>query len=130
MAWILTPFEKALSSLEEVLRLPVDPIIRDSAIQRFEYTYELAFKFMKRFLKEAAASTAGIEENGFKDILRAAAAAGMVEDVERWFSYRGARNMTSHTYDEKKAAQVFGLLPAFARDARSLLEALQRRNRE
>jgi len=47
---ILTTFEKALLSLEKALEQPKNEFIRDSVIQRFEYTYELAWKMLRRFL--------------------------------------------------------------------------------
>jgi hypothetical protein len=47
---VLTPFEKALELLESVLQVPKDAIVRDATIQRFEYTYELAWKMIKRHL--------------------------------------------------------------------------------
>lgn len=36
-------FAKAVNRLEEVLAIPVDPIVRDSAIQRFEIVFELCW---------------------------------------------------------------------------------------
>ena len=54
----LTSFRKAIDSLSESLdwynnKSTATPseILRDSAIQRFEYTYELAWKMMKRWLE-------------------------------------------------------------------------------
>ena len=50
----LTSFEKALNSLLEVIEIykknPSDLITRDSMIQRFEYTYSIYLKMIKRFL--------------------------------------------------------------------------------
>ncbi|MFI4948509.1 MAG: nucleotidyltransferase substrate binding protein [Alphaproteobacteria bacterium] len=45
-------FERATSRLEEALALPKDPIVRDSAIQRFEISFELCWKFLKTYLEE------------------------------------------------------------------------------
>ena len=51
----LSAFEKALKSLEEIIiryqKEKDDTAIRDALIQRFEYTYSLAIKMIKRFLK-------------------------------------------------------------------------------
>lgn len=41
-----------------------------------------------------------------------------------WFVYRDKRNITSHTYDPAKAAEVAAVLPDFARHARELLQRL------
>lgn len=125
MKFDLTPFEKALSSLEEVLAIPVDPIIRDSTIQRFEYTYELAIKMLKRFLKQSATNAAEIDGQTFKDIIRLAAEQGLVEKPEDWFVYRQAQNQTSHGYDEKKAVVVYENIGPFAKSAQKLLKKLK-----
>ena len=54
MALDLTPLERALASLEEAFQacdaLPDNSLMRDGAIQRFEFTYELAWKFLRRAL--------------------------------------------------------------------------------
>lgn len=47
----LTTLEKAIESLESIVQKPIDDIVRDATIQRFEYTYELAWKTLKRYLK-------------------------------------------------------------------------------
>jgi hypothetical protein len=51
----LTSLEKALESLKRgVVRSrddPADEELRDAVIQRFEYTYELSWKMLKRILE-------------------------------------------------------------------------------
>ena len=47
-----TDFERAVTRLDEALALPKDPIVRDSAIQRFEISFELCWKFFKAYLEE------------------------------------------------------------------------------
>jgi hypothetical protein len=51
-----------------------------------------------------------------------------VNDVEAWFDYRELRNITSHTYNEEKAAKVFEAIPAFADHATELLGQLTSRS--
>lgn len=124
MLIILTPFERALVSLEEVLQLPKTSVVRDSAIQRFEYTYELGIKMLKRILEQIEPAKSLVDELGFKDLIRLAAEKGYVADPEAWFAYRESRNITSHAYDEAKAESIYAILPAFAVDARALLSKL------
>jgi nucleotidyltransferase substrate binding protein (TIGR01987 family) len=121
----LTPLEKTLASLEEVLQLNKTAITRDSAIQRFEYTYELSIKFLKRLLKRMAATPQTIDQMDYKDMIREGAKAGIIHEPEAWFVYREARNETSHAYDETKAEKVYARLPQFAQDARGLLDQLK-----
>ena len=125
-------FEKALSSLQRVLvrshTVPGDEDIRDACIQRFEYTYELAFKMLKRQLEEELPSREELDQIPFKELIRIGAERGLITVPERWFDYRDKRNITSHTYDEEKAREVFAVLSDFATDAADLLSRLQRRH--
>lgn len=120
---ILTPLKRAFTSLEEALVAPDSGFVRDSIVKRFEYTYELSWKFMRRHLIWAALET---DPETRKDLFRAAARAGLIDDPEAWFVFHEVRNLTAHTYNERNAAKVIEaahrLLPA----ARSLLEALAR----
>ncbi len=121
---ILTPFQKALASLEAILEVPKDDIVRDATIQRFEYTYELAWKMLKRHLEWAGVSDADFLTR--KSLYREAAKMGLIAHAEAWFDYHEARNLTSHTYDEVRAEEVYEVARSFAPDARQLLDALQR----
>ena len=62
----LSEFKKALDSLKEVLSKKKDNIIRDSAIKRFEFTYELAWKNAKVFLN----NNFGVDVFSPKDVFR------------------------------------------------------------
>jgi nucleotidyltransferase substrate binding protein (TIGR01987 family) len=121
---ILTPFERALSSLEEILELPKDTVVRDATIKRFEYTYELAWKMIRRHLKWTGEANAdGLNR---KDLFREAERIGLISNAEAWFDYTSARNETSHTYDEMKADEVYEEIKVFATDARKLLNELKK----
>jgi nucleotidyltransferase substrate binding protein (TIGR01987 family) len=110
-----------------------DPGLRDqfraAAIQAFEFTYEPAFKFMKRQLARSVPVPSAVDELGFMQVVRAAAEAGLVADVSRFHEYREARNITSHSYDRQKAQRIVAGLPRFADDVRYLLSRLEARNR-
>lgn len=101
--------------------------MRDAAIQRFEYTYELAWKMLKRHLDESEGS-ATVDPLSRKDLFRLGGERGIVANVEAWLAYHRARNETSHTYDENKAEQVYQVARLFAEDAGKLLRELERRN--
>ncbi|NJL30042.1 MAG: nucleotidyltransferase [Thermoanaerobaculia bacterium] len=121
---ILTSFRRALASLEAVLqKTEVDDIIRDATIQRFEYTYEIAWKMIDRHLTWMGA--ADVKQLSRKDLFREAAKAGLIEDPEAWFDYNRARNETSHTYSEQTAIEVFEAAKQFAPAARKLLIVLE-----
>jgi len=120
---ILTPLQKAIESLTEVIAQPKDEFIRDATIQRFEYTYELSWKMIKRHLVLAGFSDV---PPTVKDLFREAAKIGLISDAEKWFDYHQARNETSHTYDEDTAEEVYQVALKFLSDAQSLLAELRK----
>lgn len=128
----LSSFDKALKSLERSLlrsqKDVLDEELRDAVIQRFEYTYEISWKMMKRELEIESSHPSSIDTLSFRDLLREAAEKGLIADVEAWFEYRDARNRTSHTYDESSAKLVYDAALRFFSDAQSLLTELKRRN--
>ena len=62
----------------------------------------------------------------FKSLVREGSRFGLIDDPEVWFEYRRMRNITSHTYDEATAEKVAGSAKSFLKDAKSLLEALEK----
>ncbi len=130
----LSPFRKALASLDRAIERSKadlgDEELRDAVIQRFEYTYELAWKMLKRCVKQESPHPGGIDALSFRDLLREAAHLGILDEVERWMDYREMRNITAHTYDDSKARQVHAAALDFAEDARALLQSLDERCRD
>jgi nucleotidyltransferase substrate binding protein (TIGR01987 family) len=124
-----SPLEKAINSLNRALVRAVDATgdeeLRDACIQRFEYTFELCWKMLKRQLELELPNPTEVDGYSYRQLFRIAAERGLVQDVEAWFDYRERRNITSHTYDEEKAAKVFEALPAFAGHAEELLSSLK-----
>jgi nucleotidyltransferase substrate binding protein (TIGR01987 family) len=115
LALRLETLERALATLEEALAQPFSVIVRDATIQRFEYTFELAWKLFRK-----VARIEGLEVNSPRQAIRAAYDAGLLEDIDLWFELLEDRNRTSHTYDESTANQVFesaGRLPTALRSA-------------
>jgi len=125
----LSALKSALGQLEDGLRAAAaereSEIIRDGVIQRFEYSHELALKFIKRVLEHRHGDP--VDTMGYNDLLRTAAERGYIKNVEQWFAYRKARNQTSHTYDANVAAGVFMSASPFLADARFLLDRLEER---
>ena len=118
----IKPLEKAIISLQKALEVvPVDDIVRDAVIQRFEYSFELSWKFMKRYLREFA----GIDEYQIKEIFRQSAKVGLIDNPESGFNYHKARNLTSHTYNEDIAEEAFGYAQQFINDALDFLQNLK-----
>ena len=109
-------------------REPTDDQLRDGLIQRFEFTYELSHRTLKRFLKESAASPDDIEQMSFADLIRTANAQGLLRgDWPAWRAFRQMRARTSHTYNATAAEQVVAAIPGFLQEAEHLVAELRRR---
>lgn len=129
----LTSFEQALAALDRGLAraagAPGDEELRDACIQRFEFTFELAWKMLKRRLELDFPNPQEVDAMSYRALIRAGAEQGLIENVPAWFVYRDKRNLTSHTYNAAKAKEVFAVVSDFARDARRLLQRLTQRGR-
>jgi nucleotidyltransferase substrate binding protein (TIGR01987 family) len=126
----IQPLEKAVASLEAAMarhaQNPGDDIVRDACIQRFEFTYELSHKMLKRFLEATSANPAEFDAMPFQDLIRTGSERGLLlSDWSRWKVFRIARSITSHTYDENKAREVFAIVPDFLAEALHLRDRLK-----
>ena len=130
----LSSFDNAILRLDEGIQRYqkdiTDTQIRDGLIQRFEFTYELSHKMLKRFLEFTSPSPANIDELAFQDLIRTGNEQGLLlSDWTHWKKYREMRSRTSHTYDESVALQVVAEIPAFLQEARFLNAQLHARNK-
>lgn len=99
--------------------------MRAAAIQAFEYTYELSWKMLKRYLEATEPNPDEIESMSFQNLIRTGCERNLLlSDVEAWVNYRRERGITSHTYEEEKAIEVFNNIPAFLAEAKFLLKRL------
>jgi nucleotidyltransferase substrate binding protein (TIGR01987 family) len=126
---ILTSLEKAVASLQDALNeyaKEEDLYVRDAVIQRFEYTYELSHKLLKRHLEATAANPDEIDTLSFQDLIRLGSERQLLRSGwEKWSLYRKLRGTTSHTYDEAKAQEAMKKIPEFYEEAHFLLQQLQ-----
>ena len=128
----ITPLEQAIDRLREGLvryrQDTSDTQIRDGLIQRFEFTYELSHKMLRRYLSATAASPDRVQALTFQDLIRAGSDQGLLlGDWPIWRGYREMRAKTSHTYAEDTALQVVAGIPDFLAEAEHLRDELSRR---
>ncbi len=128
----LTSFNKALARLSEGLvrydQDRTDTQIRDGLVQRFEFTYEISHKMLRRYLEAASASPETYDSVAFQDLIRSGNEQGLLlSDWPRWRTYREMRSKTSHTYDEGIALEVVAQIPAFLQEAIHLRDQLNKR---
>lgn len=125
--------KKSLLSLERAIKRSQkdlkDEEVRDAVIQRFEYTYELSWKMLRRKLKNDFPSSLEIDALDYKDLIREGAKNGYIKDPQSWFEYRNARNKISHNYQESVAKEVYSAALKFFPDANFLLGSLESKNK-
>lgn len=125
----ITPLENAVARLREGLiryeRDIADTQVRDGLIQRFEFTYELCHKMLRRWLAATAASPDSIHALTFQDLIRVGSDQGLLKrNWPVWRGYREMRARTSHSYEEDTALQVVAGIPAFLAEAEHLAAQL------
>ncbi len=117
------------NGMEEYKQNNKSDLLRDGVIQRYEYTYELAWKTLKRFLEVSQPSVTTIDQLSFPVLIRTAWEQGLLKSSwDVWKIFRDARNQTSHAYDEKKARKVFSIIPNFLIEVKYLYQQLDKRN--
>lgn len=115
-------FKKALFSLEAVYTQPIslDRLSIDATIQRFAFTFELAWKFLKEFFLER-----DLILNYPKEILQEAFVVNLIDNEEIWIKMLKDRNMTSHTYDEKLADEIHRRVQLYVPELRKLCNRIE-----
>lgn len=97
-------FEKALRQLEKGLVQPTfTDLEREGLIQRFEYSFELAWKTLQDFLHFQGYDST----NGPKKVIVQAAQDGYIADGHGWLEMLEDFLRTKHTYDEETAELIF-----------------------
>lgn len=107
---------------------PEDEQLRDGLIQRFEFTYELAHKMLRRYLRMVSATPDEFDQMPFQDLIRTGNEQNLLlGDWPKWRHYRDLRARTSHTYAAKVAIEVVEGIPEFLAEADYLRDTLVRR---
>lgn len=116
----LAAFDSALIRLGDALDQPKTEWTRDAAIQRFEFTIELAWKTIMRFARRE-----GVECSSPRQAFRTALKLGWVKDEGVWLDMLDDRNRTSHTYSEVTAEDIFSHLPGYESALSKLIDVLK-----
>lgn len=117
MSPVFSDYIKAVERLKEALAQDKNEFIRDSVIQRFEFSIELAWKSAKKAM--------GTNTSAPKDVIREMAQSSYIEDVELWLKAVDMRNLSSHTYKENLAEQVYNFVDAFFPELEKLVKKLE-----
>jgi len=79
-----------------------DDLFRDGLIQRFEFTYELAWKTLKEYLE----SIGIVDRNSPKAVMKEAFAQKLIGEEDTWLLMLKDRNYTAHVYNEELALEI------------------------
>jgi nucleotidyltransferase substrate binding protein (TIGR01987 family) len=122
----LTSAKRALDRLESILvHGAMDEITRDAAIQRFEFTSEICWKALSAYLL----AHYDLEVRYPRGCYETAFDVGLIDEDLCLALNQSVkdRNLTSHTYHEGLAQQIFERLPDHARAFRNLLDRMELR---
>ena len=124
-------FEKSLNRLEEAITKAYKNIqnedytfFRDSAIQRFEFTVEIMWKSIKEYLFKKE----GIECVSPKSCLREYFEVFNIDEKKskKFLRMVDDRNLSSHTYHEEVAEEIFINLKEYKELIKEVLESLKK----
>ena len=112
-----------LKNLDAALPTLIKEGISESTIKRFEICYDVAWKSLKKHLREELA-VPDVPDNP-KAVFRHASENGLFSSpVDAWFGYAKARNETVHIYDGEMAKAVLSTIEHFTEDAIGLYQTL------
>jgi nucleotidyltransferase substrate binding protein (TIGR01987 family) len=99
-------FNKAFQQLSEAVSSVdiLSVLEKEGMVQRFEYTFELAWKTLKDFL-----DAKNVDARYPREVIKKAFEYDIIEDGETWLEMLEQRNLMAHTYSEEiftKAVQM------------------------
>ncbi|MBW6479198.1 MAG: nucleotidyltransferase substrate binding protein [Bacteroidales bacterium] len=118
--------KKAFQKLEEaVVSDLLSELEKEGLIQRFEYTYELAWKTLQDLL----------EAKGYHDIkgplpvLQQAFQDGIITKGDDWMRLKKSRESTSHTYNKEVAEEIVqSIIDTYYQLFKELIARLEQEN--
>jgi nucleotidyltransferase substrate binding protein (TIGR01987 family) len=128
----LTKLRQVIARLHEAVAVyqgePANEFYLDSVIKRFEYTFEVSRKVLRRFLVDCDPEVAKIPANDLHRFVELGVEQGLLKsDWMVWRQLRDARNITAHDYGEEKAHEVAKSAAPMLEEAIFLLNALKPR---
>lgn len=108
--------QRALARLRQGVNSAQNELDRDGVIQRFEFTFELAWKTIQEY-----AVYKGLEVTSPRDAFRTAADLGILANPEVWFDFLKDRNESTHLYSEDRAQVIYSHVPGFIEEVDKLI---------
>ena len=132
----LAPLERANARLGQFIAIysataadhPHHDPLGVAVVKSFEFTYELAFSAIRRYVDDYVLSPGQVGQMRIPDIIRAAGKNGLIESLEDWLVFRQRRNSTAHEYFDKATInRIIDVAPELHDAVSALLKALQDR---
>ncbi len=126
----LTKLQQVITRLRQSIDVyskePENVFYLDSVVKRFEYTFEVSRKILRRYLIDSDSQVAQIPVLELQRFVELGLQAGLLRgDWTVWSGLRHARNLTSHDYGEEKAREVAEAAVPMLEEATFLFEALR-----
>lgn len=97
------------SALEDNPLSALSDLEKEGIVQRFEYTFELAWKTLRDYLEYAGVA---LDQATPRAVIKTAFAVGILDDGQTWITMLEQRNLMAHPYDrenfEKAMAGISG----------------------
>lgn len=114
----------AIDQYEDLKNEGFEDVYLDLIVKRFEFTYEMSWKALKRYLEYL-----GFEPKSPRGTFQEAYAQQIITDQAIWLEMIEQRNLSAHIYDESEISQILSRVAPY-RDAfmslRSYLEEVLR----
>ena len=102
----VSDFNNAIKRLTEAVNISDNPtnLEIDGTLQRFEVTFEIAWKCMKDYLENEGVS---FILGSPRDVIQNAFKYNLIDDGEAWIKMMLSRNDLSHLYDDEKSRKIY-----------------------
>jgi len=118
--------QRALTSLEELVSKysenQTDVILRDALIQRFEYSTEAFWKYLKAYLQ----TEHNLSANSPREVIRTGLKAKLYSEEisQELLQMLDDRNLTSHTHVEELAESIAHRIPDYSKNMSEVMTQL------
>ena len=118
--------QRALTRLEELVSKysdnQSDVILRDALIQRFEYSTEAFWKYLKAYLQNEH----NLSANSPREVIRTGLSAKLYSEKtsQELLQMLDDRNLTSHTYVEELAESIAHRIPEYSKNMNAVMTQL------
>lgn len=97
----LDKFINVVERFEEFKNEGFGDVYLDLVIKRFEFTYEMSWKAVKRYLEFT-----GLEAKSPRAVFKEAYSQQIIKDEDIWLDMIEQRNLSSHVYDENEMKEI------------------------